>query len=209
VDAEVGLRDRKKQQTRERISNAAWQLFVERGFERVTVAEVATAADVSEATVFNYFPTKEDLAYHRMADYEEAVLTSIRDRAPGTSLVQAFGRVILEPRGFLHETGGDRHDDLAAFTRMFAESPALLAREREIFDRFAHNLATLIAEDRGLTPDDVEARTIANALVGLQRALVEHVRRRVLDGVDTRRIAREVRVKGGRALSLLLEGLDV
>ena len=69
-----GLRERKKEQTRQLIAETARRLFGERGFERVTVAEIARAAEVSEQTVFNYFPTKEDLVYWRLQSFEDELL---------------------------------------------------------------------------------------------------------------------------------------
>src|SRR4051812_33537983 len=96
-----GLRERKKQQTRQLIAETARKLFAERGFEGATVAEVAREAEVSEATVFNYFPTKEDLFYSGLEAFEEALLTAIREREPGESVLAAFSRFVLEPRGLL------------------------------------------------------------------------------------------------------------
>src|SRR6476659_1656617 len=96
--AQPGLRERKKQQTRQLIAETARRLFGERGFERVTVAEVARAAEVSEQTVFNYFPTKEDLVYWRLQSFEDELLGTIRTRAPGESGLSAFGRFVREPR---------------------------------------------------------------------------------------------------------------
>src|SRR4051812_43244994 len=101
MTTELGLRERKKHRTRELLAETAWRLSAERGFDQVTVAEIASAAEVSEATVFNYFPTKEDLVFHRMERFEQELLTAIRERASGESIVQAFGRFVLTPRGFL------------------------------------------------------------------------------------------------------------
>src|SRR4051794_40667235 len=126
---ELGLRERKKQRTRQLIADTARQLFADRGFEAVPVAEIAAAAEVSEATVFNYFPTKEDLVYGRLEAFEEELLSSIRDRAPGESVVSAFGRFVLAPRGLLAAPDAEQVEQLAAITRMITESPALLARE--------------------------------------------------------------------------------
>src|SRR4051812_35787235 len=101
MTTEPGLRERKKQQTRQRIAEAARTLFGERGFDHVTVAEVARVAEVAEATVFNYFATKEDLVYAGMETFESGVLDAIRTRAPGESVTTAFGRVIAQPRGLV------------------------------------------------------------------------------------------------------------
>jgi AcrR family transcriptional regulator len=199
-----GLRERKKLQTREAIAEAARRLFLEHGFDDVTVADVAEAADVSEATVFNYFPTKEDLAFYRMEDFEEEMLDAVRNRQPGTSVVDAFGSFVLAPRGFLKT--GDTGVDPRAVTKLFTESPALLARERQIFDRYAERLIDLIAEERHTRADDLMPLVIARALMSLHRAMIDHVRRQVLAGVSTDVIAREVRTRGRRAVSLIKEG---
>src|SRR5213078_4246611 len=91
----IGLRERKKQQTRQQIYEAARKLFETRGFDRVSVAEIARAADVSEVTVFNYFPTKEDLFYGGMEFFEEELIESVRSRPKGDSAVKAFRRRLL------------------------------------------------------------------------------------------------------------------
>src|SRR6266849_10183633 len=94
--AEAGLRERKKQQTRELIADTARRLFADRGFDAVTVAQVARAADVSEVTVFNYFPTKEDLFYGGMQFFEEELLEAARSRRPGESALKAIRRRLLD-----------------------------------------------------------------------------------------------------------------
>src|SRR5919109_3100693 len=134
----TGLRERKKQQTRQLIADTARRLFLERGFDAVTVADVAREADVAEKTVFNYFPTKEDLFYSRMESFEEELLQAIRERKAGESVLAAFRRFVLQPRGVLAEQderdarrSGER---LRSITRTIAESPALLAREQQVFE---------------------------------------------------------------------------
>src|SRR5919198_5170190 len=87
---QVGLRERKKQRTRQLIADTAMGLFLERGFDAVTVAEVARAAEVDAKTVYNHFPTKPLLFYHRLEAFEAALLDAVRERGPGVSIVAAF-----------------------------------------------------------------------------------------------------------------------
>src|SRR3954469_3678261 len=125
MSQELGLRERKKRQTRELIATAARRLFGERGFETVTVAEVARAADVSEATVFNYFPSKEDLFYSGLEAFEEQLLSAIRERERRESILAAFARFVLTPRGLLSAKDPNAVERLAATTRVIEDSPAL------------------------------------------------------------------------------------
>jgi len=208
MSQEPGLRERKKQRTREQIAETARRLFVERGFDRVTVAEIARAAEVSEATVFNYFPTKEDLVYWRLETFEEDLLKAVREREPGESFLAAFGRFVLERRGLLGARDPDAIEFLAALTRMITESPALLARERQVFDRYTTSLAALIAKETNAGPDYPEPWVAANALMGVHRSLVDYARGRVLGGARGPQLARQVRSHGVRALRVLERGLD-
>jgi AcrR family transcriptional regulator len=201
----AGLRELKKQRTRELIADTARQLFAERGFERVTVAEIARAAEVSEQTVFNYFPSKEDLVYWRLETFEDELLGAVRGRKPGESILSAFGRFVLEQRGLLAEPDPEAGRQLRELTRMITESPALLAREREIFARYTESLAALIAEET--RTGGVEPWVMANALMGVHRALVDRARRQIVDGVPSDRIKRDVRAQGKRALAALEDGL--
>jgi AcrR family transcriptional regulator len=202
-----GLRERKKQRTRELIAETARQLFAERGFERVTVAEIARAAEVSDQTVFNYFPTKEDLVYWRLERFEDELLSTIRERAPGESALAAFGRFVLQQRGLLAQQDPEAREGLLELTRMITESPALLAREREIFERYTRSLAALLADETGVRADDIEPWVAANALIGVHRALLDHARRRILTGTPNTRINRELGSQAGRALAALERGL--
>ena len=201
----TGLRERKKEQTRRLIAETARRLFAERGFERVPVAEVARAAEVSEQTVFNYFPTKEDLVYWRLGSFEDELLATIRDREPGESVPAAFGRFVRAPRGMLASPDEEMQERLAGLAQMIAESPALLAREQQIFARYTDALAELLAAEQG--DDGVEPWVVANALMGVHRALVAYSRRRVVAGARQPRLARDVRAEADRALARLDAGL--
>jgi AcrR family transcriptional regulator len=202
-----GLRERKKRRTRELIAETARRLFGERGFEGVTVAEVARAADVSEKTVFNYFPTKENLVYWRLETFEDELLEAVRGRDPGEAALAAFGRFVLARRGLLAEPDPDAVERLVALTRTILDSPALLAREQRIFDRYTASLAALLAEENRPRDGDIQPWVAANAMIGVHRALVDFSRRRIAEGVRNPRLAREVRAQGKRALSALESGL--
>ncbi|MBO3748720.1 TetR family transcriptional regulator [Streptosporangiaceae bacterium NEAU-GS5] len=207
MQAEPGLRERKKRQTRQAIEAAAFTLFADRGFDAVTVAEVARGADVSEATVFNYFPTKEDLVYGRLEELEAALIQAIRDRGPGQSITAAFGRFLLGRQGALGDDDPRSRDRLTAISRIIAGSASLQARERHVYDRYTRGLAALIAEERSADPGDVEPWVVANAVIGVHRGLVEYVRGRVLAGESGPALAQAVRAQAGRALAVLDHGL--
>ena len=205
---EPGLRERKKLATRRLIAETARRLFTERGFERVPVAEIARAADVSEQTVFNYFPRKEDLVYWRLGSFEEELLAAIRDREAGTPVLVAFRRFILSQRGLLGEADPESRQLLAALARMIAESPALIAREQQILAGYTASLAGLLAEETGGGDDDVRPVVAANALMGVHRGLIAYTRRRVLAGeAADPSLPGDVRAQAERAFALLENGL--
>ena len=202
---EVGLRQRKKQQTRELIAETARRLFAERGFDGVTVAEVARSANVSEVTVFNYFPTKEDLLYSGMEFFEERLLDAVRNRRPGESVLAAFRRPIFE--GLKRLAGDDATAAITATGSLINTSPALEVREREIVARYTRRLADLIADEAGAQPGDVESVGVASALMGVQRALVAYVRRSVLAGTRGEKLTSDARSQATRAFARLEKGL--
>jgi AcrR family transcriptional regulator len=208
MEAELGLRERKKLRTRRLIAETAARLFVEQGFEHVSVAAVARAAEVSEATVFNYFPTKEDLVYQGMEAFEDELLASVRDRPAGESVAAAFARFVLRPRGFLGSRDEESARYLIAVSKMIAGSPALQVREREILARYTASLAALIAGQTAADPDDVRPWVVARALIGTHQSLIEFVRRHLAeDSVDPVGLAREVWARGRQAMDQLEQGL--
>jgi AcrR family transcriptional regulator len=205
MSTELGLRARKKQQTRRTIAEAAKRLFLERGFDQVSVAEVARAADVSEQTVFNYFPTKEDLVYERMDTFEDELLAAVRARPMGESALRAFARFILDRSD--RAASGEGRRRVAELTRLVNASPSLKARERQIVAKYTDALTALLAEDTGAAPDDVDPRLAAEAMMAFHRSLVEFARRRALSRTSAASYASEIRAAGEHALALLEGGL--
>lgn len=200
-----GLRERKKAQTRQTITDTALRLFMERGFDQVTVAEVAREADVSEATLFNYFPAKEDLVYSQMQSYEALLVDAVRGREVGTSPLTALTELLLRPHSDRLST--QESDSLAATARLITSSPALLAREQQVFARHTAELASVLAEQTHAGPEDLTPWVVAHALLGVHRAMLDSVRRRALSGQPNPRLAREVRSQTKRAVTLLEQGL--
>jgi AcrR family transcriptional regulator len=206
----MGLRERKKDQTRQLIADTAWRLFADRGFERVTVAEVARQAEVATATVFNYFPTKEDLFFFRLEAFGAQLVEAVRDRAVGEPVLVAFRRSLLESGGLLAqvETGDPQAlERLRTVNRVIAASPALLAREQQALAGTADALAALLAAETGAPASDLRPQAAANALMGVQRALLDYTRRRVLADEEPARLAADVRRLAQRAFALLERGL--
>lgn len=200
-----GLRERKKQQTRQLIYETAARLFAERGFDAVTVAEVAQAADVSEVTVFNYFSTKDDLFFAGMEFFEERLLEAVRERAAGESAFTAFQRLVVDSCANLGVEG--RVSLIGAAATLIKDSAALQAREREIVARYTQVLAGLLAEEAGACPDDAEPIAVASALMGAHRALVTCVRSRVLAGWRGPKLAEDALMQAMHAFGCLENGL--
>jgi AcrR family transcriptional regulator len=207
VTVELGLRERKKLRTRQLIADTARRLFLERGFDRVTVAEIARTADVSEATVFNYFRTKEDLVFSGLEQFEAELLDSVRHREVGESALAAFARFILRPRGLLAEGDDARAADLLNITRLIATTPELLAAEQQIFATYTESLAGVLIEETGATVRDVRPHVAATAMIGVHQALIHFVRQRLLAGAtDRKRLAREMTAVGRAAFAMLTDG---
>ncbi|WP_019068056.1 TetR/AcrR family transcriptional regulator [Streptomyces hokutonensis] len=208
----MGLRELKKEQTRTLIADIAWRLFADRGFDAVRVAEIAREARVSEATVFNYFPRKEDLLYSRLDDFDERLLTAVDSRPPGASVLDAVRTFLTGTAGLLAQVAAGDDEALVRLRtvhRMIADSPTLRAREQQaITDATTALAARLAAEPDGTAEtDEVTAYVAANALMGVHRALIDLVRRRVLADEAPDQLAADVRAQGTRAFALLGEGL--
>src|SRR2546423_11833604 len=144
----MGLRETKKLQTREAIAAAGMRLFVTRGFDHVTVGEIAQEAGVSEKTVFNYFPTKEDIFFDEVPDRVEALAEAVRGRRPAQSLIAAMHDLHAAQCSRLTSPG------FAHFARVIEESPALRAKEVDVMAQFTDALARTIHDELGIHPTD-------------------------------------------------------
>jgi AcrR family transcriptional regulator len=199
------MRERKKQRTRDLIRETAVRLFMERGFDRVTVAEIAREADVSEATVFNHFPTKEDLVYGQMESFEQRLLDAVRNREPGQSALDAYAGFVFSIRGLMAEEAGA--EQVAGWARLVLGSPALINREHQVFAHHTAALAGLLAEETGAGPDDLAPWIAANTLIGLHRGVLDYVRRQALAGRRNPSLSRAVVRQAERSVELLRHGL--
>lgn len=165
-----GLRERKKRETRRRISAVATGLFVERGFESVTIAEVAAAADVSVNTVYNYFHAKEDLVLPPDEASPQRLADIVRQRPPGESAARAvLARLREEARRRDRRLG--LTEGFGRVFEMMRAAPPLLARLDELGRQMTEALATVLAEETGAAPDDPFPRVVA-AQIGWFHALV-------------------------------------
>jgi AcrR family transcriptional regulator len=200
----TGLRERKKQLTRDAIAQTAMALFVERGFDAVTVAEIARAADVAEKTVFNYFPAKEDLVFVAGADRRAALLDALRSHAPGESLVAPFRAQTL---AFLDLVAKGPVEEIVAVPRLVAASTTLRNRLFLGWEQEAAELTPVLAGAAGVPEDDLVAAVVARALAWTHRMVFRAAFQRLLAGEDRRKVARDLRRDARRAYDQLEQGL--
>lgn len=200
----VGMRERKKQQTREHISAIATLLFADRGFDRVTIAEVARAADVAKMTVTNYFPLKEDLVFDRHEEITRLLADAVAARPAGQAVLDAVTETYLDGlrqgRPILGFVG-------KSFAVLVESSPALTAREREIFATQEVALAEVLAAEFAASDADVGPRVAAMQIAGVIRLLYYEGRRRLLADEPTEAIAAALREAFRGALTTLEKGL--
>lgn len=155
MTAPPGRRERKKAATRQKIADAALQLFLERGYDTVGIRDVAAEADVAVTTLFSHFASKEALVFERDDDFEQRLTRAVTGRAPQEPLVPALHREIQAL--VRHCTA----DSAAPVRRVIEESPALREYEESMRLRHAETLATAIAADPGLSRTETACRTIA------------------------------------------------
>ncbi|WP_367124122.1 TetR/AcrR family transcriptional regulator [Streptomyces phytohabitans] len=190
----TGLRERKKQQTRRLISDIATGLFLERGFDEVTIAEIAEAADVSVATVYNYFPAKEDLFFDREEETVDRYSRFVRERAPGQSAAHA---ILERMRAEVEERSPvlGLADGFDRFLLVMRRSTALMARLSLMHYRISAALAATLREESGAEPDDPTPELVAEQLMGLHNAVVGGAGRGTFTGLPPEEIAARMLVR--------------
>ncbi len=190
-----GRRERKKAEVRQRISDAATALFLRRGFDQVSVSEIAEAADVARPTVFAHFPRKEDLFFDRYPEVAGQLTQAIRQRPAGTSAVNALrdalvaaARVGLAPYGM--------QVDMVPWWETVAASRALQARARELADQLSAELARAMAATGTAEPELAAALAVA-----AWRTVHLQAIRRILAGEDAATVTAHHPGRIGSALS--------
>jgi AcrR family transcriptional regulator len=205
---EEGLRERKKRLTRKLLSDTATKMFVARGFDEVTIADIAAACGVSEKTVWNYFPAKETL----LLDVEDATVDAVRrEIGAGVPPVAAMLRVL--DRELAHTTDQLEADMAGAtlviqrFSELVDSVPSLRNYHRGMMDRLVDATAEAVAGTLGRAADDPETQIAATSLVGLFRIQFRAIRR-LADGTRPPRAVQEgVRSEVRRAAAIVDQGL--
>ena len=193
-----GLRERRKQETRQAISDVATVMFVERGFDEVTIAQVAEAAAVAKMTVTNYFPRKEDLVFDRAEAIERHLTDVIAARAPGESMLAAIRRDYAEAVARADVTLGLSSPGFAA---MILSSPVLVSRVREMLDKRERALGDAIAAETGT--DNPQQRLVAALLSSAHRVLAAEATERSMAGQPRGEICTALAAAATRAFDLL------
>ena len=156
----VGRRERKKAATRQAIADAALELFLERGYDRVSIRDIAEAADVSTTTLFKHFPGKEALVFDRDEDREAQMIAAVRQRPAGQGIVEALREHVLA--SWLPVAA---HPRWSEFTDLVASTPALQGYAERMWTRHTAALSAAIADDVGVSRDDLACRALARFIL--------------------------------------------
>ncbi|MEU3961040.1 TetR/AcrR family transcriptional regulator [Streptomyces buecherae] len=188
-----GLRERKKRQTRQHISDVATGLFLERGFDAVTIAEIADAADVSVNTVYNYFPAKEDLFFDRSAGVVDRLPRYVRGREVGESAARGVLRQFTAEVEAVSPTVGlfagyDR------FMRVIQGAHALKARLWYLQQEVVEQVENVLREETGAAADDPLPTLVGGQLAWVQGTLMGFVGRQMMAGREVAEVSREALV---------------
>ncbi|RKT02519.1 TetR family transcriptional regulator [Streptomyces sp. 3211.6] len=201
----LGLRERKKQKTRQTIFEAALHLFLTRGFDEVSIVEIAEAAEVSKRTLFTYFPTKEDLVLHVFADHEDESARVVRARPAGMSPLDALHAHELDALARRDPVTGLTSDpEAVAFARLLSTTPSLSERLLRYAGRSIDALAQALEESGA---DELTARLAAVQIVTALRVLADRNSGQVQAGRPADEVYPEAVAAADRAFRLLGSGL--
>ncbi|MGW7264525.1 TetR/AcrR family transcriptional regulator [Streptomyces sp. NPDC054842] len=178
TSAPAGRRERKKAATRKALADAALKLFLARGYDAVTLHEIAEAADVSTTTLLKHFPSKEALVFDEDTHQEAALIAAVRNRAPGTTVPQALCAHVKQVR----LRGADSDPSYADFFTLVANTPALSDYAHRMWMRHQDALADAIAQDAGAVQGD--PRIAALARFALETSALAHRAERPEEAVD-------------------------
>jgi len=201
----TGLRERKKLRLRETIAATAIRMFLEAGFDQVSITEIAREAEVSRRTLFAYFPTKEDLVLQRFADHEDEAARTVRARRSDQPPLDALRETVLDAlRRRDPSTGLNDDPEIMAFLRLIVSTESLAARLMRYTSRGIDTLAEALRES-GFDP--LTARLAAAQVIAVQRELVGMNHDRLAGGESAAdRYAGAVRATN-QAFDLLRDGL--
>lgn len=210
MDEPVGLRERKKLRTRATLSEVAIALFLERGYDDVSVAEIAAAAEVSRRTLFAYFPTKDDLVLHRFADHEDEAARTVAQRGRGEAPLDALHRHLrsaLERRDPI--TGLCDHADVVAFYQLVITTPALSSALLRYLSRSEDALTDALhrATPADAPHADRTARLAACQILAVQQALARANQSAIIAGRTADARAPDALAEADHAFDLLRGGL--
>ena len=171
MEATPGLRERKKQRTRDQIVEAAFELFAERGFDGTTIADIAEAADIAPRTFFSYFPSKDDVVFHDFEEKHALVASWLNDRDPGTNTIDALRAGMASTAGQSDpgQVGEQRLIDPADLAekrlrkRLIRENESLAGHSEHLKGKFSELLAEGVAKDLDAAPGDLRPRLVAAA----------------------------------------------
>ncbi|MFE7110900.1 TetR/AcrR family transcriptional regulator [Streptomyces sp. NPDC057575] len=196
----AGLRESKKQETRQLISDHATRLFITQGFEQTTIAEIAAAARVAKKTVTNYFPRKEDLALDHQDAFIASLAHTVAARRPGESALAALRRAFTDAAAAADPVSGFSGP---AFARMIADSPTLSACLRGLHDQRERALARTLAAAVGAPSDDITVQTAAGLLGTVHRILFQRIQDLTLAEHPNDEIAGTITTEAANAFDML------
>lgn len=210
METSGGLRERKKLRTHRTISETAIALFLERGYDQVSIAEIAAAAEVSKRTLFAYFPSKDDLVLHRVTDHQDEAARVVRQRHPSQAPLDALHQHLRSALARRDPISGLCDDpDVAAFYQLILKTPALTAALTRYLSRGENALTTALHE---ATPLDVPraehtARLAACQILAVQRTLAHTNQIRIATGQTADALAPDALAEADHAFDLLRTGL--